>query len=290
MPAVPKAVPTMTRAPATLYVVATPIGNLGDFSPRAHDILAEVSLIAAEDTRHSARLLKAHAIRTPLTAFHDHNAQARTPELIQRLRSGDSVALISDAGTPLVSDPGYRLVRAAQDAGFPVRAVPGPSAAIAALSVAGLASDRFAFEGFLPARRSARRKQLAILTAEPRTLIFHEAPHRIEAMLQDCAAAFGDEREAVLCRELTKLHESIRRAPLGELACLVTSGDEVARGECVVLISGAEEKTADNADTDAILRALLAEGVGTKTAAAVAQRLTDQPRRALYQRALELPR
>ncbi len=279
----------MPPKPTMLFVVATPIGNRGDLSARARDILAAVNLIAAEDTRHSARLLKAWDIHTRLTAFHEHNAAARAPELVARLQAGESVALISDAGTPLVSDPGYRLVRAAQEAGIAVRAVPGPCAAIAALSIAGLPTDRFAFEGFLPSRATARRRRLTELARESRTLIFYEAPHRLAVMLADCATAFGAEREAALARELTKLHETLRRAPLGELARLVADGEEPARGECVILISGAApDKRADDEDANELLNALAAEGIGAKTAAIVARRLTGQPRRALYQRALEL--
>ncbi len=281
----------MPTAATALYVVATPIGNLGDFGTRAHEILAQVDLVAAEDTRHSARLLKAWDIRARLVAFHEHNATARAPELVARLQAGESIALISDAGTPLVSDPGYRLVRAAQEAGIAVHAVPGPCAAIAALSIAGLATNRFAFEGFLPARATARRKRLATFADEPRTLIFYEAPHRLAAMLKDCISAFGANREAALARELTKLHETVRRAPLGELAHLVADGEEPARGECVVLVSGATEAAPESGsddDTDALLKALLAEGIGAKTAAAVVRHLTGQSRRKLYQRALEL--
>lgn len=277
----------MSVAPATLYVVATPIGNLDDLGARAREILAGVTVVAAEDTRHTKRLLAAWNIGAKLLALHEHNEAVRAPELVRRLHAGESVALVSDAGTPLVSDPGYRLVRAAQDAGVAVRAVPGPCAAVAALSVAGLATDRFAFEGFLPARAAARRKRLGELEADARTLVFYEAPHRLAATLADCVQAFGTEREAALARELTKLHESVRRAPLGELARLVESGEEPALGECVLLVSGAGEPVPED-DADALLEALLAEGVSAKTAAAVARRLSARPRRELYQRAIEL--
>lgn len=280
----------MPRARASLYIVATPIGNLADLSPRARQILAQADLIAAEDTRHSARLLTNRGIDTPLTAFHDHNASAKVPELIGRLRAGESLALISDAGTPLVSDPGYRLVRAAQDAGVAVRTLPGPCAAVAALSVAGLASDRFAFEGFLPARASARRKRLRELAEEPRTLIFYEAPHRLGAMLEDCATVFDGRREAALARELTKVHESVQRAPLAELSRRVSAGEEPARGECVVLIAAGPARQPEAGRTEELLAALVGEGVGAKTAALVARRLTGESRRKLYQRALELSR
>ncbi len=276
---------------STLYVVATPIGNLADISARARRILATVDFIAAEDTRHSARLLHALEISTPMLALHEHNEAARAPALIARLLHGESAALISDAGTPLVSDPGYRLVRAAQDAGIAVCTVPGASAPVAALSIAGLATDRFVFEGFLPARKAARQTRLNELAGEPRTLILFEAPHRLAAMLADCAARFGPEREAVLARELTKVHESCRRAALGELSRRVTTGEEPARGECVVLIAGAPEPSGEASSTasEPLLAALIAEGVNPKTATAVARRLFPNVRRRnLYQRALEL--
>ncbi|MGH8428702.1 MAG: 16S rRNA (cytidine(1402)-2'-O)-methyltransferase [Gammaproteobacteria bacterium] len=272
---------------ATLYVVATPIGNLGDLSGRAGKILAAVDFVAAEDTRHTRRLLETCGISARLVSLHEHNEAQRTPALVARLAAGESAALVSDAGTPLVSDPGYRLVRAAQDAGIAVRAVPGPCAAVAALSVAGLATDRFAFEGFLPARAAARRKRLGELTADPRTLVFYEAPHRLPEMLTDCAHIFGSGRVGALARELTKLHETVRRAPLGELAQLIASGEEPALGECVVLVSGAETH-AHADDADALLKAMLDEGLSAKTAAAVTRRLSGRPRRELYQRAIEL--
>lgn len=274
----------------TLYVVATPIGNLADISDRARQILDAVDFIAAEDTRHSARLLQALKISTPLLALHEHNETAKAPALVARLLHGETMALISDAGTPLVSDPGYRLVRAAQDAGIAVRTVPGASAPLAALSIAGLATDRFAFEGFLPARKAARQARLNELADEPRTLILFEAPHRLAAMLADCAACIGADREATLARELTKMHESCQRAPLGELARRVAEGEEPARGECVVLIAGAPETATDNEDeSERMLEAMTAEGVNPRTAAAVARRLfPGAVRRELYRRALEL--
>lgn len=276
--------------PGTLYIVATPIGNLGDLSERARRTLEAVDFIAAEDTRHSARLLNAFSISRPMVALHDHNEADRAPAVIGRLRDGESAALISDAGTPLVSDPGYRLVRAAQDAGIHVRTVPGPSALVAALSIAGLPTDRFTFEGFLPARKSARRKRLDELAADPRTLVFFEAPHRLKDLLADSLAAFGPAREGALVRELTKLHESVRRAPLAELHRLVDTGEEPALGECVVLVAGSgEQSAAMELESDAVLQALIGEGVNPSTAAAVARRLfPEAKRRELYQRALEL--
>ncbi|HEX5313366.1 MAG TPA: 16S rRNA (cytidine(1402)-2'-O)-methyltransferase [Gammaproteobacteria bacterium] len=284
----------MSILPATLYVVATPLGNLADLGARAREILAAVDFIAAEDTRRTRRLLESCAIRSRLTALHEHNEETRTPALVARLARGESAALVSDAGTPLVSDPGYRLVRAAQDAGIAVRAVPGPCAAIAALSVAGLPSDRFAFEGFLPAKATARRGRLGALAKEPRTLIFYEAPHRLIATLEDCVRAFGEAREAALARELTKVHESLHRRRLGELSQLVGSGAEPALGECVLLVAGARkdpgEETGGAPSADEVLEALAAEGLGAKTAAAVAHRLTGKSRRDLYRRAIELAR
>lgn len=277
----------MPPPPGTLYIVATPIGNLADVGERARAVLAGVDFVAAEDTRRTARLLNALGTARPLISLHEHNEAERTPAIVRRLLGGESAALVSDAGTPLVSDPGYRLVRAAQQAGIGVVPIPGPSAVTTALSGAGLATDRFVFEGFLPARGPARRKRIAELAREPRTLVFFEAPHRLSAMLADCAAGFGAAREAALARELTKLHESIRRAPLGELVQAVAAGDEPALGECVVLVSGVRAGPEPEA-ADVLLRALAAEGVGPKTAAAVARRMTGASRRELYRRAHEL--
>ncbi len=217
-------------APGTLFVVATPIGNLGDLTVRARETLAGADLIAAEDTRHTGQLLAQLGIRTPLLALHEHNEGARAGELVGRLRDGARIALVSDAGTPLISDPGYRLVAAAAEAGIAVVPVPGACAAVAALSVAGLATDRFVFEGFLPARAAARRARLAALAAETRTLVFYEAPHRVGETLADLAAAFGASRRAVLGRELTKLHESVYRGAVGDLATRADGDPNMARG------------------------------------------------------------
>src|SRR5579871_6887720 len=200
-----------------LYVIATPIGNLDDLSPRARETLATCGLIAAEDTRHTGNLLKHFSIGTPQLSLHDHNEALRTPEIIARLKGGMSVALVSDAGTPAISDPGFDLVRAAAAQGIEVLAVPGPCAAVAALSIAGLPTDRFCFEGFLPARATARRQRLRDLQQETRTMVLYESPHRIEETLAACSEAFGADRRAVVAREITKLHESIYRGTLGEL-------------------------------------------------------------------------
>ncbi len=267
-----------------LWVVATPIGNLDDLSPRARETLRAATLIAAEDTRHSAPLLAQAGARARAIALHEHNEQEQTVRVLDHLREGGDVALISDAGTPLVSDPGYRLVRAARAAGFAVSPVPGPCAAIAALSVAGLPSDRFVFEGFLPARAAARRARLGVLVAEPRTLMFYESSHRIVESLADMRAVFGDAREAVLARELTKLFETVLAAPLAELARAVEADANQQRGEFVVLVAGA-----DGADADAALAegrrvfALLREELAPARAAKLAAAITGAPRKQLYE-------
>ncbi len=229
------------QAPGTLFVVATPIGNMGDISARALALLADVDVIAAEDTRHTSVLLRHYGINTPMVSLHEHNEARRSAELVARLRQGESVALVSDAGTPLVSDPGYRLVRDAVRGGLPVSPVPGPSALLAALSVAGLPTDRFTFEGFLPASRGSRRRALQRLRDEERTMVFYESPHRIADSLSDLSAAFGESREAGLCRELTKRFETVCSADLGRLCRLVAEDDNQRRGEFVIVVAGAEQ-------------------------------------------------
>lgn len=281
---------TVTIKPGCLYVVATPIGDVGDISTRARAVLAAVDQVAAEDTRTSARLFDQLDLRTPLTAVHDHNESQRVPGLIARLQAGESLALISDAGTPLISDPGYRLIAAAHDAGIPVSPVPGPCAAIAALSAAGLASDRFYFEGFLPSRQGPRVARLRELSEASSTLIFYEAPHRIVETLEDLAATFGEERVATLARELTKTFETIRRAALGELLAWVTSDSNQQRGEIVLVVSGAparEAETMHSLSAQAILRVLVRE-LPVKQAAGLAAELMGLKRNALYDLALEL--
>ncbi|ENA36932.1 MULTISPECIES: 16S rRNA (cytidine(1402)-2'-O)-methyltransferase [Pseudomonas] len=274
--------------PGTLYIVATPIGNLEDISARALRILKEVSLIAAEDTRHSSRLLQHFGINTPLAACHDHNEREQGGRFINRLLEGGSVALVSDAGTPLISDPGFHLVRQARAAQIPVVPVPGASAVIAALSAAGLPSDRFIFEGFLPAKATARRSRLDALKQEERTLIFYEAPHRLLESVEDLAAIMGGERVAVLARELTKTFETIKDAPLGELVDWIRSDSNQQRGECVLLISGYESPEKDSLTPEAvrILNILLAE-MPLKRAAALAAEITGERKNMLYQFALE---
>lgn len=271
-----------------LYVVATPIGNLDDWSPRAVATLKAVKVIAAEDTRHSGRLMQHFAIATPLFALHDHNEGARAEGLVARLAAGDDVALISDAGTPLISDPGYRLVAAVQAAGLRVVPVPGACAAIAALSAAGLPSDRFIFEGFLPAKVQARRERLRELAREPRTLIFYEAPHRIAECLADMAAELGLERRVTLAREITKAFETIRQLPLGEMRDWVAQDANQQRGESVLVLEGAPLPSADAIDwrePDRILGILMAE-LPPRQAAALAAGITGLKKNALYERAL----
>ena len=242
----------------TLFVVATPIGNRDDLSPRARQILRDVDLIAAEDTRHTGRLLSHFGIKTPQIALHEHNEEQKVGELLDRLGNGASIALVSDAGTPLVSDPGFRLLDAAHGAGVTVSPVPGPSAVISALSVAGLPTDRFAFEGFLPARQQARRAALAALAAEPRTLGFFESVHKIKASLPDMVDAFGADRLAFIGREISKLHEQCVRAPLGRLSESLDDGQIVAKGEFVLVVAGCPDSAGSDRD-EVSMRALLAE-------------------------------
>jgi len=267
---------------ATLHVVATPIGNLGDLSPRAQQVLREVAAICAEDTRRSGQLLSHFGISTPLVALHEHNEQQMAERLVARLLAGESLALVSDAGTPLVSDPGYRLVRAARAAGVKVSPVPGPSALIAALSVAGLPSDRFAFEGFLPAKASARRERLAALAGEPRTLVFYESSHRIEESLADLRQAFGEERPAVLARELTKLFETVLDGTLAELHRRVQDDADQRKGEFVLVVQGVGEDADAKLAEGRRVHAILARQLPPSAAARLAAEITGAPRKALY--------
>lgn len=271
--------------PGRLYVVATPIGNLEDLSPRALRVLNEVTLILAEDTRVSARLLRHYGIRTPMRPYHDHNERKVVAGCIESLLAGWDLALISDAGTPLISDPGFHLVRQAHERGIAVIAVPGPSSIAAALSIAGLPTDRFAFEGFLPAPPAARRKRLAELRADPRTLVFLETPHRIAASLADMVETFGGGRLAALARELTKIHESVTRAPLRELSAAVAAQPERQRGEFVVCVEGAPEVEASTVQAVRVARVLRGFLPAGQAAAAAAQ-LTGASRNEIY-RALQ---
>jgi len=267
---------------ATLYVVATPIGNIGDLSPRALDVLKSVSAICAEDTRHTRQLLARHGVDKPLVALHEHNEDALADRLVVRLLAGESLALVSDAGTPLVSDPGFRLVRAARVAGVRVSPLPGPCAFVAALSAAGLPSDRFVFEGFLPAKAGARRERLQRLAAETRTLAFYESAHRIEEALADMALLFGDDRPAVVARELTKLFETILDGSLGDLRDRVAADPNQRKGEFVVLVQGAPDVADARLVEGRRLYAALGQHLPPSTAAKIAAELSGAPRKALY--------
>jgi 16S rRNA (cytidine1402-2'-O)-methyltransferase len=280
----------IARNQGILYVVATPIGNLDDLSPRAQHTLAGADLVAAEDKRHTAKLLNHFGINTPLLALHDHNEAQQVPVLVEKLLCGNSVALVSDAGTPLISDPGFRLVRATRAAGIRIVPIPGACAFIAALSASGLPTDRFVFEGFLPSKTAARKRRLAELAPETRTLIFYESIHRLRESLTDMALILGGERQSVIARELTKLHEDIHEGTLSEHAKLAASNSFTMKGEIVVLVSGAAlaDKTfGDSLETDHVLRVLLAV-LPMKQAVAVAGQLTGFSKNQLYQRALDI--
>ena len=265
-----------------LWVVATPIGHRDDISARALEVLAQVSLVAAEDTRHSRPLLQHYRIDTPLQALHEHNEREQAEQLVARMLAGESIALISDAGTPLISDPGFRLVRAARAAGIRCIPVPGACAAIAALSVAGLPSDRFVFEGFLPAKAAARRSRLQTLQGESRTLIFYESSHRVLESLQDMAVVLGPDREAVLARELTKLFETVLGQPLGELVERVRTDPDQQRGECVILLAGAGDDVDARVGEGRRVFNLLREELPPAKAAKLAAAISGAPRKALY--------
>jgi 16S rRNA (cytidine1402-2'-O)-methyltransferase len=273
----------VARVTGRLQVIATPIGNLADLSERAREALAQADIIAAEDTRHTGALLKALGLATPLLSLHAHNESRRVPALLTRLAQGERVALVSDAGTPLLSDPGYELVRAAISAGFEVSAIPGPSAITAALAVAGLPTDRFCFEGFLPARERERRAALEALAHERRTLVFFEAPHRIAAALADMAAVLGPEREAVVARELTKAHETLYRGTLSELAARAATEANFARGEITLVVRGAPAAAA-GVDERLLHRTVevLSKELPPGRVAAVAAQLSGATRAAAY--------
>ncbi|MGE6326309.1 16S rRNA (cytidine(1402)-2'-O)-methyltransferase [Psychrobacter sp. NPDC078370] len=312
---------TPTAMPACLYIVATPIGNMSDMTSHAIDVLKQVAIIACEDTRTSGKLLSHFGIDTKgskadetkdsetrpakssienddttkqkghnkLWAYHEHNSAIQTPKIIEMIEQGHSVALISDAGTPLVSDPGYQLVQAAHEAGVTVSPIVGASAAIGALSVAGLPSDRFSFIGFLPAKTHGRQKQLNDLIARTETLIFYEAPHRIVSSLEDMATIFGADRAVTFCRELTKTFETVHKSTLGELVEFVKADDNQQRGEIVVVVAGVgvAKDTDDISTHDKLLQRLL-EDLSVKKAAALASDITGVKKNALYQRLLEL--
>lgn len=277
----------MSSKAGHLFIVATPIGNLKDITFRAVEVLQQVDLILTEDTRNSLKLLQHYGIRQPLQALHEHNETQLAASLVEKLLQGSSLALISDAGTPLMSDPGYRLVCAAREAGIQPIPVPGACAAIAALSVAGLPTDRFVFEGFLPARESAREQRLAELGDERRTLVFYEAKHRILAFLRSLQRVFGGEREVVVARELTKKFESFYSGRLDQVVDRIGSDQQAQKGEFVVLLQGVETPVVTAKELDAILRPLLGE-MSVSRASRVAAKLSGLSKNECYQRALQL--
>ncbi len=278
----------MAGRPGRLDVIATPIGNLADLSPRAREALAAADCVLAEDTRHSGQLLAACGISRPMLSLHEHNESARAAELIARMQAGEVLALVSDAGTPLMSDPGYHLVRAAAAAGLEVRSIAGPSAVTAALAVAGLPTDRFVFEGFLPARAGERSAALARLALEPRTLVLFEAPHRVAESLAALAQAFGADRPAVVARELTKRHETVHRGPLGELAAEAARNPDLSRGEITLVIAGSSALAEGDELLAAKLLPLLLRELPPARAAAITAQVSGVKKRLLYERALAL--
>lgn len=279
----------MTSNQGTLYIVATPIGNLSDITAHAIDCLKSVAIIACEDTRTSGKLLNHFNIPTKTWAYHDHNAEVQTPKLIEVLQSGQSIALISDAGTPLISDPGFRLVRACHQAGIKVSPVVGASAAIAALSVAGLPSDKFYFYGFLPTKTAGRQSELTKIKDLTATLIFYEAPHRIVECIDDMITVLGDNRQVTFCREITKTFETIYPSTLGELKQFVASDTNQQKGEMVLVVAGANDSVNDEGKHDALLKRLL-QDLSVKKAAQLASDITGTKKNALYDRALRLQR
>ncbi|MEE8118370.1 MAG: 16S rRNA (cytidine(1402)-2'-O)-methyltransferase [Gammaproteobacteria bacterium] len=271
----------------TLFIVATPIGNLDDFSTRGRNVLTAVSVIAAEDTRVTRKLLSTFGIKTPLLSLHEYNETGRSAELLSRLQKGEDIALVSDAGTPLISDPGFELVRACHQNGLSVTPVPGPSALIAALCIAGLPTDRFVFEGFLPNRQAARKTRLQQLNMEPRTLVFYESVHRLAESLQDMADCLGADRQVVLARELTKLYETVTADSLSNLAIQVATDANARKGEAVVIVAGNSEPRTTLHDLDTVLLPLLTD-LPLKQAVKLAAAISGQPKNAVYARALEL--
>lgn len=270
-----------------LYVVATPIGNLGDMVPRAVEVLQTVDVVAAEDTRHSGKLLSHLGIKTPLIPYHDHSDDRQATKLIEKLEQGKSIALISDAGTPLISDPGYKLVRAVRQQGFKVVPIPGPCALVAAICASGLPSDRFTFEGFPPAKSAARVKIFESLVDEQRTLVFYESPHRITQSLEDMVSVFGGNREIAMARELTKTYETFLVGTLDEVQQQVMSDPNQQKGEMVLIVKGADDANSkDDAEQQRVLNLLLAE-LPLKQAAALTAKITGGQKNALYQMALK---
>lgn len=276
-----------TQASATLYVVATPIGNLRDITLRALETLKSVEVIAAEDTRNTSHLLQAHGIPTRLMALHEHNERNAAEKIIVLLRDGKSVALVSDAGTPAISDPGALTVKAVRDAGYKVVPIPGANAAITALSAAGFTDNGFLFAGFLPSKPTARKKMLTSLSPLQYTLVFYEAPHRIVELIDDCVSVFGGERKITFARELSKLFEQIHTCSLGEAQAWLQADLNHQRGEFVVLVAGAAAVPADDAEAERVLGVLLKE-LPLKQAASLAAEITGGKRNALYELALKL--
>lgn len=279
----------MPSNPGKIYIVATPIGNLGDMSPRAVDVLKSVDLILAEDTRHSLPLLQNFQIQTRCQAFHEHNEKAKAESICEKVKQGESVAVISDAGVPLISDPGFSLVRMAHEQGLHVVPIPGACAAISAVSVAGLATDRFTFEGFLPAKTTAKRKMLEALADESRTMIFYESPRRLIDTLQAMQEVFGGQRQAVLARELTKLFETVKKASLDQMTQFVESDANQQKGEIVLLLEGVQKQATDD-EEEAIKKMLtvLLDEVPLKQAVSITMKLKDLKRNQVYPLALSL--
>ena len=271
-----------------LYVIGTPIGNLDDISERAKQVLREVDLILAEDTRHSRKLLDRLHINTPMRSHHDFNESGTVPGLLELLQNGKRLALISDAGTPLICDPGYQLVRAVHEHGIRLIPIPGPSALLTALSVSGMATDKFIFEGFLPVKHAARKKRLQELAGETRTMVFYEAPHRIMELLEDISELYGADRTVCLCRELTKKFETIYRDSVANILTLLRNDPVQQKGEFVVIIEGNRDASADIDEISRVLGILLKHGVSVKTASAIAADITGTGKNDLYKLALKI--
>lgn len=271
----------------SLYIVATPVGNLDDITARAIQVLSRVNSIAVEDTRHSRKLLQHFGIDTPMFALHEHNEVQKVDEIIKRISAGEDIALISDAGTPLISDPGYPLVSKASQAGIKVVPIPGASSILAALSCAGLPTDRFVFEGFLPGKKGTRSNQLSKLAAEERTLIFFEAPHRIHACLEDLVTVFGANRYGVIARELTKTYETFLRGTLAELLEMVSADSNQERGEIVLMVAGSDKKNQSLDEASLHIFSTLLEELPLKQASSLAGKITGLGKKAFYQAGLE---
>jgi len=276
--------------PGTLYVVGTPIGNLEDMTFRGVRILQTVDLIAAEDTRHTGKLLQHFQIQTPQVSYHDHNRRSRIPELVQKLQIGQAIALVTDAGMPGISDPGYELVKACIDENISVVPIPGASAVITALSAAGLPTDKFVFQGFLPAKATQRRQQLELLKAETRTLVFYESPHRLKATLQDLGDIFGNQRQIVMARELTKFYEEFWRGAIAEAISCYRDREKEPQGEYTLVVAGAlaHQAQLSSAELTAELAHMISQGISRSQASRELAKMTSIPRRQLYQLALEI--